>query len=167
MLVDVLFPLRLGPLHMGEGGEIDLVVGEEEIAVQGKGITVLAALAHVVEYGWGQFVEADLVVDAHQLQLFAGGKGIEFRQPGIAQRVAGMLQHLLEEGVAVVARLVADPGVVAKPGRADAVLGGDAQQLVATVAAVEGEQRAGQGAGYANVGWNRQRSVECGLPQRL
>ncbi|WP_212734624.1 hypothetical protein [Pseudomonas asiatica] len=102
-----------------------------------------------------------------KLQLFAGGKGMKLSQPGIAQRVAGMLQHLLEEGIAVVARLVADPGVVAKPGRADAVLGGDAQQLVATVAAVEGEQRAGQGAGYANVGWKRQRPVECGLPQCL
>jgi len=53
------------------------VVGEQEIAVQGKAIAVLATLAHVVEYGWGQFVEADLVIDAHQLKLFAGGKGIE------------------------------------------------------------------------------------------
>ncbi|MNS87567.1 hypothetical protein D3C72_1215140 [compost metagenome] len=167
VLVDVLFPLRLGPLHMGEGGEIDLVVGEQEIAVQGKGITVLAALAHVVEYGWGQFVEADLVVDAHQLQLFAGGKGIEFRQPGIAQRVAGMLQHLLEEGVAVVARLVADPRVVAKPRGANAASGRYAQQLVAAITTVEGEQRAGQGAGHANVDGDGQCAIAGIFEQRL
>ncbi|MNP37944.1 hypothetical protein D3C76_1314240 [compost metagenome] len=112
---------------------------------------MLVALAHVVEYWRGQFVQADFIVDAYQLQLFASGKGVKICQPGIAQRIASVFQHLLEEGVAVIACWVADPGVVAKPSGANAVLRRNAQYLVAAITTVERKHCTGKRARHANV----------------
>lgn len=144
---------------MGEGGEVDAVVGEEEIAVQFEAHALVGAHAHVVEHGRRQVVQAHLLVDADQLQFFAGGEGMELGEPGIAVGAAGLLQDLLQKGVAMVAGRVADPRVVAEPGGADA-LAWNAQQEVAALVALEGEHRAGEGAGNAQLDGFGQVAVE-------